>query len=86
MCSSRSDDVTKFVCLSVVILFDLEHLKYLKQYVSKVLQGCLIGVSGCLNGVLRVFQKYFKGVSRTFLGYLKGVSKVFQESFKGVSR
>ena len=79
MCSSRSDDVTKFVCLSVVILFDLEHLKYLKQYVSKVLQGCL-------NGVLRVFQKYFKGVSRTFLGYLKGVSRKFQKCFQCVSR
>ena len=31
MSSSRSDDVTKFVRVSVVIFFSLEHSKHLKQ-------------------------------------------------------
>ena len=55
MSSSRSDDVTQFVglwvCVSVVILFDLKHLK---QDAVKVLQRCLVDVSGCLKGVHRV--------------------------------
>ena len=53
MSSSRSDDVTKFVCVCVVrvcvcpfvvILFSLEHSKHLMQDVMKELQGCLRGV------------------------------------------
>ena len=42
------------VCLSVVNLSNLEHSKHLKQDVSKVLQRCLMGVSGCLKDVQRV--------------------------------
>ena len=41
-----------WVCVSVVILFDLKHLK---QDAVKVLQRCLVGVgvSGRLKGVHR---------------------------------
>ena len=52
--SSRNDNVTKCVFGFVVILFNLVQLKHLKQYVLKVLQGCLMGVSRCLKGVHRV--------------------------------
>ena len=58
MSSSRSDDVTKSVCLSVCV-FSLEHSKYLKEYVLRELQGCLRGVclkfQRCLEGS-RLFQ------------------------------
>ena len=62
MSSSRSDDVTKCVCVcgcpSVVNLFSLEHSKHLKLDVSRVSQGCLKSVSrvfqGCLKGVLKM--------------------------------
>ena len=40
--------LTKFVDSSVVILFDLKHLK---QDALKVLQRCFLGVSGRLKGV-----------------------------------
>ena len=41
MSSSRSDNVTKCVCSSVVILSDLEDLKHLDfKEVSRVFQGC----------------------------------------------
>ena len=75
MCSSRSDDVTKCVSLSVrpsvVFLFSLEHSKHLEQDVLRELQGCLRGV--CLK-----FQGYFKEVSRMFQGSFKGVYKKCQ--------
>ena len=48
MSSSRSDHVTKSVCVtfcpSGVILFSLEHSKHLKQNVLREFQGCLRGV------------------------------------------
>ena len=70
MSSSRSDDVTKFVCvfvrLCVVIFFSLEHSKHLKQDVLRELQGCLRGVrlkfQGCFKEVLRVLTESLKGV------------------------
>ena len=75
MFSSRSDDVTKCVRLSVrpsvIFSFSLEHSKHLKQDVLRELQGYLRGV--CLK-----FQGYFKEVSRMFQGSFKGVYKKCQ--------
>ena len=69
MSSSRSDDVTMFVCVSVRS-HSLEHSQPLKQDVSRVLQVLLLDVprvfQGCFKKVSRVFQGSFKGVSRTF--------------------
>ena len=78
MSSSRSDDVTTSVRVSVCLSvhshsFNLEHSKHLKQDISWILQGCLMGVSGCLKGVhmlckgcskdaVRVFQEYSNAV------------------------
>ena len=71
------------MCLSEVILFNLEYSKQLKQ-------GSFKGVSrkfqGCFKEVLREFHGSFKGVSRKFQGCLKEVSRVFQGPFKDVSR
>ena len=75
MSSSRSDKVTKFVrlsvCLSVVILSNLEHSKHLKQDVKWIMQRCLMGVSrvfqGCSKIAVMVFQEYPKAVFRTFV-------------------
>ena len=90
MSSSRSYDVTKCVCPFVVILSDLEHLKHLKQEVSRVFQGSFKGVSrkfqGCFTEASRVFHGSFKCVSRKFQGSFTEVSRVLQGSFKGVSR
>ena len=56
MSSSRSDDVTKFVCPSGVILFSFVLSKHLKQeFFRGVSQGCLFEVS-------RKFQGCFKEV------------------------
>ena len=64
MSSSRSDDVTKSVCPSVVNVFSLEHSKDLKSYVSVVSQECL----KCLKCVsLKGVPRMFKGVTRVFL-------------------
>ena len=41
--SSRSDNVTNSVCLSVVFFY-YEHSKHLKQDVSGVYKGCSKGV------------------------------------------
>ena len=79
MRSSRSYNVTKCVCPFVVILSDLEHLKHLKQEVSRVFQGSFKGVSQKLQGC-------FTEVSSVFQGSFKGVSRMFQESFKRASR
>ena len=73
MSSSRSQDVTKCVCLCVcpsgVILFSLEQSTHLKQDVLRELQGCYRGVclkfQGCLE-VSRMFQGCFKGVNIKF--------------------
>ena len=51
MSSSRSDDVTKCVCLSELIFFSLEHSKHFKQDVSQE----------CPKDVSRVFQECSKG-------------------------
>ena len=59
MSSSRSDNVSKFMCLSACVsgvnVFSLEQSKHLKLNVTRVLQGCLLGVhmvlKGCLMGV-----------------------------------
>ena len=52
-----------WVCVSVVILFDLKHLK---QDAGKVFIGCAKDVSsvfqGCFKKVSRVFQESFKSV------------------------
>ena len=74
------------MCLSEVILSNLEHSKHLKQDVLWALQGCLLGVSGCFIEVSRVFQGSFKGVSRKFQGCFKEVSRKFQGCFKEVPR
>ena len=80
MSSSRSDDVTKSVCLSVSShSFSFDHLKHLKQDVSRVLQVFLLDVP-------RLFQGCFKEVSRVFQGSFKGVSRKFQGRFKEDSR
>ena len=75
-----------YVCLSVC-LFSLEHSKHLKQDVSRVSQGCLLGVSrvfsGCSIGVLKMFSGYLKGVSRMHQGCFMGVSRLLQRYFKG---
>ena len=78
--------ISRFVCLSVVIMLSLEHSKHLKQNVLRELQGCLRGV--CLK-----FQGCFKEVSRMFHGSLrvctdniKGVSRKFKECFEEVLR
>ena len=59
----------EFVCLCVhlcvVILFSSEFLKHLEQDVSRILQGCFMGVSRA-KGVLKVFQEHLKGVSGMF--------------------
>ena len=67
--------VCSFVCLSVVILFSLEHSMHLKEGVCLKFQGCL--------EVLRMFQGSFKGINRKFQGCFKEVQRVFQESSKG---
>ena len=75
MSSSRSDDVTKSVCLLVVIF-----LVWIIQCIRcKMFQGFF-------KEVLKVFQGSFKGVYRKFQGCLQKVSRVFQGSFKSVSR
>ena len=63
MSSSRSDVVTKSVCVSVcvcvVILLSLKLLKYFKLDVSKVLRGYS-------KGVLKMFQRCCKKVSGVY--------------------
>ena len=79
-----------FVCLSIVILFILEHSKYLKQDVLRELQGSLKGVclkfQGCFKEVLRVFTTNIKGVLRNFEGCFKEGSRVVQGNFRELSR
>ena len=77
MSSSRSDDVTKCVCLCVLLFFSLKHSELFMQDVSRVLQRCLIGVS-------RMSQGRFMGVPRVFKRCLEDVSREFQEILKGV--
>ena len=76
MSSSRSDDVTNFVCVcvcvSVLNLLSLEHSKHLKPYVSVVSQESL----KCLKGVPRLFQGCLKVSQGCFLRNLEGVSRV----------
>ena len=74
---SRSDNVTK-VCVSVCSQsFYFGVLKHLEQYVSRVLQRCLLGVSW-------VSQRYHKGIQSELQGSFNGVLRVFQEYFKVV--
>ena len=76
--------VRPFIRSFVVILSDLEHLKHLKQDVSKVLLGCLMGVSGCLKGVSRKFQGCFMEVSRVFQRCFNGASRMLHRCVKCV--
>ena len=69
MSSSRSEDVTKSVCL-LVVFFLVCSIQCIR---SKMFQGCL-------KNVLRVFQGSFKGVSRKFEGCLQKVLKAVQKS------
>ena len=66
MSSSRSY-VTKYVIVFVFnhFLFNLEHMKPLKQDVSRMLQRCLKDVPRCSESVHRCFED----VSRAFQGY-----------------
>ena len=73
MSSSRSDYVTRSVCLSVEILFSLEHSKHLNLNVSRVLRAVSWVSQECLKGVSRVPQRC-----------LKGVPQVLQERSKDV--
>ena len=97
MSSSKSDDVTKFMCPSVVILISLEHSKHLKHDVLRELQGCLrdacLKLFGNFKDVSKTFSRKFwvltesfKGVSRKFKVCFKEVSQVFQGSFRDISR
>ena len=64
MTSSRSDDVTKSVCVSVCSqFFHLEHSNHSKADVSGV-----SNVKGNLKSDPRVFQWCSKGVPRMFQG------------------
>ena len=91
MSSSRSDDVTKTVCVGVcvsgVILFIIEHSKH-KHDVLRELRVCLRGVylkfRECLMEVSLMWQRSFKDDSRKVYGSLKGVSTKLQECFKEV--
>ena len=73
MSSSRSDDVTNAVCLSVTCFFF--YFEAVKSFEARRLQG-----------VSRVFQERFKSISRAFQERFKSVSRAFREGFKGVSR
>ena len=97
MSSSRSDDVTKSVCVSacvcVIILLSLEHSKQLKLNVPRVLQGVSRVYKGCLKhiswvlvsqGSSKVVKAYHKGVSRIFASFI-GVRRKFQGCFLDVS-
>ena len=95
MSSSRSDDVTKFVCPSVFPeSFCLDWS--IQSILSKMFWGSYKGVSGMsiwsFNGVSRKFkgclkfEESFQDISRKFWGCLQKISREFQWSFKGVSR
>ena len=73
MSSSRSDNVTNAVCLSVTCFFF--YFEAVKSFEARRLQG-----------VSRVFQERFKSISRAFQERFKSVSRAFREGFKGVSR
>ena len=82
MSSSRSDDVTRSVCLSVQSLF----VKFaaFKAFEARCL--CLRELQCCLRSVCWKFQGCFKEVSRMFQGSLKDVSRMPQGCFKSVSK
>ena len=82
MSSSRSDNVTKCVCLWGVNWNSFEYSKHLKLDVSRELQGCFPGVA---RVSLRC-SKSIEGVSRKLQGWLKDVSWMFQGSFRRISR
>ena len=91
MSSSRSDDVTKSVCVSVCSQF----VKFgaFKAFEVSVLQGCLLDVldvpkvsRGCLKGFSKVSQGCPLDVSRVSQGCLEGVSRLSSGCLKGVSR
>ena len=73
MSSSRSDDVTKSVCLKSFCL-----VLIIQSIWSKIFWGSCKGISGasiwCLNEVSRMFQGSFKGVNRK----LGRIPKVFK--------
>ena len=81
MSSSRSNDVTKFVCVcvSLVILLCLEYSNNLKLNVSRVSPGCIKDVS-------RVVQMCLKGVFQGSFKICEGVSRELQKCFMGASR
>ena len=82
----KNNPGTKFLCLCVCVpvclfvrpskenLFTLGHSKHSKLVISRLLQGCLLGVP-------RV-----QGVSRLLQGLSKSVQWVFQDWFKNVLR
>ena len=76
------------VCVSEVILYNLEHSQHLKQDVSWILQECLMSVSECHKGALRMFGLYLKGVFRVSDGVLRKFQWClgkFQVCFREVS-
>ena len=83
MSSSRSDDVTKSVSLSVCSHFFLVCI--IQCIRCKMFQGCFKDVLRVFQGSFKVFTKSFKCSSRKFKGCFKEVLRVFQETFKGVS-
>ena len=56
--------------------FSFDHLKHLKQNISRVLQGGSWVSQGCFKEVSRVYQGSFKGVTRVSLGPLNAISRV----------
>ena len=77
MSSSRSDVVTKFVCLRVClsVIQSLGNVKGDKR-ASQV----------SFKDLLRAFQEWFKRFFKSFLRLFQGCFQKFQASFKGILR
>ena len=92
MSSSRSDDVTQFVRLSVCPFVCMSHFLNIIAFEANfdvlmflVFQQCLSSVSPvfhkCFTSVSQVFHNCFTNVSKGFYGYFKSNQEVFQEVF-----
>ena len=68
------------------MLFILEHSKYLKLDISRVLQRCFLGVSKVSQWYLKVALRVLIKRSKTVPECSKRVLNVLQGGFKDVSR
>ena len=82
MSSSRSDDVTKFVCLFVCLSVCLESfclILRIQSIWSKMFWGSCKGISGVYVWSFKEVSRVFQGSSKGVQVRLKGISSSFKE-------